>query len=319
MHAAVGFAKHSRRRATLAVTASIGPGAMNLVTGAALATVNRLPVLLLPGDTYATRHQGPVLQQLQHPVDADLTVNDAFRPISRFFDRITRPEQLLTALPAAMRTLVDPVDDRRRRAVPAAGRAVPRLRLSRRVLRRAGLDDPPAGPGPDGDRCRRRASRRGEEAADHRRRRRDLLRRHRRAGAARRRRSGPRSPRPSAARARCRTRRGGRSAASGWKERRPPTPWPGRPTWCSRSGSRLTDFATGSHSIFANPDVRFASINVNVHDADRLGAAGIVGDAKRALAALTDAVADDRGPEPDVAGAGRGAHRRLGASSGPMH
>ena len=90
---------------------------MNLVTGAALATVNRLPVLLLPGDTYATRHQGPVLQQLQHPIDADLTVNDVFRPISRFFDRITRPEQLLTALPAAMRTLVDPVDDRCRGAV----------------------------------------------------------------------------------------------------------------------------------------------------------------------------------------------------------
>ena len=72
--------------------------------------MNRLPVLLLPGDTYATRHQGPVLQQLQHPTDADLTVNDAFRPVARFFDRITRPEQLLTALPAAMRTLVDPVE-----------------------------------------------------------------------------------------------------------------------------------------------------------------------------------------------------------------
>src|SRR3954466_3184150 len=110
VHVAVGFAKHSRRHAALAVTASIGPGAMNLVTGAALATVNRLPVLLLPGDTYATRHQGPVLQQLQHPVDADLTVNDVFRPISRFFDRITRPEQLLTSLPAAIRTLVDPVE-----------------------------------------------------------------------------------------------------------------------------------------------------------------------------------------------------------------
>src|SRR3954468_4424450 len=78
VHAAVGFAKHTHRHATLAVTASIGPGAMNLVTGAALATINRLPVLLLPGDTYATRHQGPVLQQLQHASDADLTVNDAF-------------------------------------------------------------------------------------------------------------------------------------------------------------------------------------------------------------------------------------------------
>ena len=92
------------------MTSSIGPGALNMVTGAALATVNRLPVLLLPGDTYATRHQGPVLQQLQHPLEADVTVNDAFRPVCRFFDRITRPEQLLTALPAAMRVLTDPVD-----------------------------------------------------------------------------------------------------------------------------------------------------------------------------------------------------------------
>src|SRR3954451_8748195 len=109
VHLGVGYAKASRRHATLAVTASIGPGALNMVTGAGLATVNRIPVLLLPGDTYATRRQGPVLQQLQHPVEADVTVNDAFRPVCRFFDRITRPEQLLTALPAAMRVLTDPV------------------------------------------------------------------------------------------------------------------------------------------------------------------------------------------------------------------
>src|ERR687892_2754123 len=110
VHVATAYAKASRRHATLAVTASIGPGALNMVTGAGLATVNRLPVLLLPGDVYATRRQGPVLQQLQHPVEADATVNDAFRPVARFFDRINRPEQLLTALPAAMRVLVDPVD-----------------------------------------------------------------------------------------------------------------------------------------------------------------------------------------------------------------
>ena len=108
VHMASGYAKATRRHATLAVTASIGPGAMNMITGAALATVNRLPVLLLPGDTYATRRQGPVLQQLQHPVEADASVNDAFRPVSRFFDRISRPEALLTALPAAMRALTDP-------------------------------------------------------------------------------------------------------------------------------------------------------------------------------------------------------------------
>src|ERR1700748_2626639 len=110
VYAATAFAKQSQRHATLAVTSSIGPGALNMVTGAGLATLNRLPVLLLPGDTYATRHQGPVLQQLEHPTEADATVNDAFRPVSRFFDRITRPEQLLTALPAAMRVLTDPVD-----------------------------------------------------------------------------------------------------------------------------------------------------------------------------------------------------------------
>src|SRR3954465_4056783 len=110
VHLGSGYAKAMRRRATLAVTASVGPGALNMITGAGGAAPNRRPVVLLPGDTYATRRQGPVLQQLQHPVEADTTVNDAFRPVSRFFDRITRPEQLLTALPAAMRVLTDPVD-----------------------------------------------------------------------------------------------------------------------------------------------------------------------------------------------------------------
>ena len=81
-----------------------------MVTGAATATINRLPVLLLPSDYYATRYQGPVLQQLEHPVSADVSVNDCLRPVSRFFDRIARPEQLLTALPEAMRVLLDPAD-----------------------------------------------------------------------------------------------------------------------------------------------------------------------------------------------------------------
>lgn len=291
VHAAVGFAKHSRRRATLAVTASIGPGAMNMVTGAALATVNRLPVLLLPGDTYATRHQGPVLQQLQHPSEADLSVNDAFRPVSRFFDRITRPEQLLTALPAAMRTLVDPVE---------TGAVV--LSLPQDVQSHA-YDFPVElfaekvwvirRPVPDTD----------EVAAVA-----DLL---------------ASAKRPliiagggviysdatielealaGAVGAPVAETFGGKGAAQS-------TAWwqvggiglegtPATNTLASEAdlvltvGSRLTDFATGSHSIFANPDVRFASLNVNVHDADRLGATGIVADAKRGLAALTVAVAE---------------------------
>lgn len=108
VHAATAFAKATRRRQTLACAASIGPGSTNMVTGAALATINRLPVLLLASDTYATRRQGPVLQQLEHPSALDVSVNDAFRPVSRMFDRIQRPEQLLTALPEAMRVLTSP-------------------------------------------------------------------------------------------------------------------------------------------------------------------------------------------------------------------
>src|SRR5919202_487789 len=103
VHASAAFAKATRRRATLACTSSIGPGSTNMLTGAAGATINRLPVLLFPSDTYATRHQGPVLQQLEHALAGDVSVNDCFRPISKFFDRIARPEQLLTALPEAMR------------------------------------------------------------------------------------------------------------------------------------------------------------------------------------------------------------------------
>ncbi|GIK66965.1 MAG: 3D-(3,5/4)-trihydroxycyclohexane-1,2-dione acylhydrolase (decyclizing) [Chloroflexota bacterium] len=110
VHTASGFAKANLRLATLACAASIGPGSTNMITGAATATVNRLPVLLLPADYYATRRQGPVLQQLEHPISMDVSVNDAFRPVSRFFDRITRPEHILTALPEAMRILTDPAD-----------------------------------------------------------------------------------------------------------------------------------------------------------------------------------------------------------------
>src|SRR5438105_13413100 len=99
VHAATAFAKHSRRHATLAVTSSIGPGALNMVTGAALATVNRLPVLLLPGDIFARRNVAPVLQQIESEHSQDISANDCFKPVSRYWDRIMRPEQLLTALP----------------------------------------------------------------------------------------------------------------------------------------------------------------------------------------------------------------------------
>ncbi|NSC21829.1 3D-(3,5/4)-trihydroxycyclohexane-1,2-dione acylhydrolase (decyclizing) [Streptomyces albus subsp. chlorinus] len=110
VHAAVGFARQRGRLSAQAVTTSIGPGATNLVTGAALATVNRLPVLLLPGDIFATRVPDPVLQQLEVPYAGDISVNDALRPVSRYFDRVARPEALVPAALGAMRVLTDPAE-----------------------------------------------------------------------------------------------------------------------------------------------------------------------------------------------------------------
>lgn len=109
VHTAVAFAKQKNRLGTLACTTSIGPGALNMVTGAATATINRLPVLLLPGDYFADRGPDPVLQQLECSFDPTLSVNDCFKPVSAFWDRITRPEQLMSSLVQAMRVLSDPV------------------------------------------------------------------------------------------------------------------------------------------------------------------------------------------------------------------
>ena len=110
VHTAAGFSKMRNRLATMACTTSIGPGATNMVTGAAAATVNRIPVLLLPGDVFASRRPDPVLQQLESPSRGDVSVNDAFIPVSRYFDRIQRPEQLVPALLAAMRVLTSQAD-----------------------------------------------------------------------------------------------------------------------------------------------------------------------------------------------------------------
>ena len=110
VHQAVGYARMRRRRGTFACTASVGPGSTNMLTGAALATANRLPALLLPSDTFATRVADPVLQQIEQPHDPGMTVNDAFRPLSRFFDRVQRPEQLYSIALGAMRVLTDPAE-----------------------------------------------------------------------------------------------------------------------------------------------------------------------------------------------------------------
>ncbi|HEY1518973.1 MAG TPA: 3D-(3,5/4)-trihydroxycyclohexane-1,2-dione acylhydrolase (decyclizing) [Solirubrobacteraceae bacterium] len=110
VHIAAGYARQRNRLGTFACTTSVGPGATNMVTGAALATINRLPVLLLPGDTFATRTPHPVLQQLEVPWDSTVSVNDCFRPVSRYYERVERPEQLIPAALEAMRVLTDPAE-----------------------------------------------------------------------------------------------------------------------------------------------------------------------------------------------------------------
>ena len=299
VHMAAGFAKATRRHATLAVTASIGPGAMNLVTGAALATVNRLPVLLLPGDTFATRRQGPVLQQLQHPVEADASVNDAFRPVSRFFDRISRPEALLTALPAAMRVLTDPAQ---------TGAVV--LSLPQDVQSHA--YDWPADLFAEREWVIRRPVPDTEEinavvqlltAAE-----RPLII----AGGGVIYSGATRELEALAATAGIPVAetfagKGAVQQRAWWQlggiglEGTPATNDLAREAdLVVTVGSRLTDFATASQSLFQHPDVRFASVNVDVQDAGRLGATGIVADAKRALAALTGAVEDAQITSPSA-------------------
>ena len=288
VHIATAYGKAAKRHAALAVTASIGPGALNMVTGAGLATVNRLPVLLLPGDTYATRHQGPVLQQLQHPIEADASVNDAFRPVSRFFDRITRPEQLLTALPAAMRALTD-VDTGA--VVVSLPQDIQSHAYDYPAEFFAERDWPIRRPAPDADEVAvvarmlteaekplviagggvvySGATEELEALADA---------------------AGIPVAETFAGKGAVQRRAWWQLGGIGLEGTPAVNVLAREADFVLTVGSRLTDFATASHSIFQNPDVRFASVNVNVHDAGRLGATGIVADAKRALAALTDAV-----------------------------
>ncbi|MDA8862789.1 3D-(3,5/4)-trihydroxycyclohexane-1,2-dione acylhydrolase (decyclizing) [Pontimonas sp.] len=284
-HSAVAFAKAQKRRQTLAVTASVGPGAMNMVTPAALATVNRLPVLLLPGDVYATRRQGPVLQQLEYPGGPDVSVNDAFRPISRFFDRITRPEQLLVSLPQAFRALANPAETGAvvislpqdvqshafdypveffaerdwiiRRPTPEASditAVAAMIKAAKKpvIVAGGGIHYSDATP-----ELEALASATGIPVAET---------------------------------------FGGKGAIQN------PGPWHLRGIGLEGTpqtrivvseadlivhvGTRMGDFATGSQSMFDNPDVKFASINVCEHDGIKQAATTVVADAKKALAAL---------------------------------
>jgi 3D-(3,5/4)-trihydroxycyclohexane-1,2-dione acylhydrolase (decyclizing) len=288
VHAAIGYAKATRRLSTLACTASIGPGATNLLTGAATATVNRLPVLLLPGDTFANRRQGPVLQQLEHPSAGDVSVNDMFRPVSRFFDRIARPEQLLTALPDAIRVLLDPADTgavtvslhqdvqgeaydyparffaertwtvaRRPPADVEVAAAVELLRGARRPLIIAGGGVRYAAAE---DALQRFAAAHGIPVAET------------SAG------KGCLAPGPALL------------GGLGVNGARVANEVAAQADVVLCVGTRLTDFTTGSSSLFQHPDVRFVGVNVNAADAAKLSATPLVADARAAIEALEAAL-----------------------------
>jgi 3D-(3,5/4)-trihydroxycyclohexane-1,2-dione acylhydrolase (decyclizing) len=288
VHLACGYAKATRRLSTLACFSSIGPGATNMLTGAATATVNRLPVLLMPADTFASRRHGPVLQQLEHPSAGDISANDAFRPFSRFFDRIARSEQLVTAMPEAIRVLLDPAETG---AVTIAthqdvlGEAYdypasffePRIW---QIVRR-----PPAATEID-------AACRAIAASE-----RPLII----AG------GGVRHSAAENALTAFAMRMGipvAETSAGKGSLTRGPELMGGIGVNGTRAanalaeqadlviciGTRLTDFTTGSHSLFQHPDVRFVSINVNAADAHKLSALPVHADALEALIALTDAI-----------------------------
>ena len=230
VHASVGYARMKNRLQTFACTTSIGPGATNLVTGAALATINRIPVLLLPGDIFATRVANPVLQELEDPRSYDVSVNDCLRPVSVYWDRINRAEQLIPAALAAMRVLTDPaatgaVTLALPQDVQAEAYDWPEEFLARRVWHVARPVPEPAAL--DRAVALIRSARR---PARRRRRRRDLRGGHRTARVPSSRRPASRSGRPRQARDPCRGTTRAAWARSAPRVRRPPTRWRGRPT-----------------------------------------------------------------------------------------
>jgi 3D-(3,5/4)-trihydroxycyclohexane-1,2-dione acylhydrolase (decyclizing) len=291
VHTAVGFARINRRLSTLACTSSIGPGATNMVTGAALATINRLPVLLLPSDVFATRVADPVLQQLEMPGAGDISVNDAFRPVSRYFDRVWRPEMLMPAALQAMRVLTDPAETGAvtlalPQDVQAEAFDFPAEFLAKRVW-------PVARPEPESQVLNQAVQliRNAEKpiivagggvvysdatAALH-----ALVRStgipvgETQAGKG----ALPYDD-PSALGAIGAT---GTAAANAIAA---------EADLVIGIGTRWSDFTTASHSVFKNPNVRFININIAAFDTIKMGGLAVTADARQALLALTTALSD---------------------------
>jgi 3D-(3,5/4)-trihydroxycyclohexane-1,2-dione acylhydrolase (decyclizing) len=293
VHLASGYARQRNRLGAFACTTSVGPGATNMITGAALATINRLPVLLLPGDTFSTRAPHPVLQQLEVPQDATVSVNDCFRPVSRHFDRISRPEQIVSAALEAMRVLTDPAETgavtlalpedvqteaieapeafleprvwtvyRRPPAPDALARAAELVRNARRPLIVAGggviyaeaTGALAAFAGATGIPVAETQAGRGALPSDH----------------------------PSSLGAIGAT---GTAAANRLAR---------EADLVIGVGTRWSDFTTASQSAFQDPDVRFVNVNVAAFDAAKQSGLAVEADARLALEELQDALADHR-------------------------
>ena len=285
VHTAAGFAKMRNRLAALACTTSIGPGATNMITGAAAATVNRLPVLLLPGDVFASRRPDPVLQQLESPSRGDVSVNDAFIPVSRYFDRIQRPEQLIPAALSAMRVLTSQVD------TGAVTLALPQ------DVQTEAFDYPAeffekrtwrlARPLPDEPALERaagiiRAARRPllvagggviySEATDALR---DLVRR-----------TGMPVAETQAGKGSLAYDHAGALGGVGATGTLAANRIAASADVVIGVGTRYTDFTTASKTAFQNPDVRFVNINIAELDSHKLGGVPLTGDARAILEAL---------------------------------
>jgi|TARA_A100001391_G_scaffold95382_1_gene63247 3D-(3,5/4)-trihydroxycyclohexane-1,2-dione acylhydrolase (decyclizing) len=295
-HAAIAFAKASFRRRMMACTTSIGPGATNMVTAAALAHVNRLPVLFLPGDVFANRRPDPVLQQVEDFADGTVSANDCFKPVSRYFDRITRPEQIMPALRRAMQVLTDPADcgpvtlalcqdtqaeaydypvsffaqtvHTQRRVRPDADeldRAVTAIRSAKQPVLIAGGGVLYSGAS---DALARFAQAHDVPVMET------------QAGKASLPHSHPLNMGSVGVT--------GTSAANGLAE---------KADVIVAVGTRLADFTTGSWALFKNPDAKFVALNVASVDAGKHGAMPLVADARAGLEALGEGLGQWRAPE----------------------
>lgn len=293
VHAAAAFAKAKNRLQTLAVTTSIGPGALNMVTGAALATTNRVPVLLLPSDQFATRYPDPVLQQLEDPRSLDVTVNDAFRCVSRFFDRINRPEQLMPSLMNAMRVLTDPAETgavvlAMPQDVQAEAFDWPVEMFEKRVwhVRRPAVSETEMARAAAIIKSAKRpliVSGGGTIYAEASQELRDLA---------------------SATGIPVSDTQAGKGAVNfdhecavggvGSTGANSANHLADKADVVIGVGTRYSDFTTASHTQFKNPDVRFVNINVKAFDAAKHAGEMVVADAKLALAALKEALGDYR-------------------------